>query len=194
MKQLHPIITVLICILAIASSGLCRNRDWDSIPPRHHRIQLDPISLLGGTLGGSYEFRFNRHHALALEGFYTFPLLGTEGQIVSGMYRYYYKQNTFGGIFVKNGNQSSKLPAPDRGDTTTYTIDLSYLTIGPNWGKSWYIKKRFPITFRIGMGYPVKREISWKNGLEYPTSPRLFETIYSISLYLDSELTIGVSF
>jgi hypothetical protein len=194
MKQLNKTGIIVLCILAISSSGLCRDRDWDSVPPRHHRIQVDPISFLTGSINANYEFRFNRHHALTLEGFYTIPILGNKSQVVAGMYRYYYKQNTFWGLFLKNGSLSSKLPSPQRGDTTTYTIDMSYMTLGPNWGKSWYLKKRFPITFRIGAGYPVKSEISWKNSLLYPTSPKLFETLFRVSTCLDTELSIGVSF
>lgn len=194
MKQLHAISYILICILTIASSGLCRDRDWDSVPPRHHRIQIDPLGLLGGSLGAHYEIRFNRHHALALEGYYTFPLLGSKGRIMGGMYRYYYKQNTFGGIFVKNGYLSSKLPSPERGDTTTYTYSIEFLTIGLNWGKSWYLKKRFPLTLRIGAGYPAINRFVWKNGIEYPEMPSLFENMARFSACLDSELSIGISF
>jgi hypothetical protein len=193
MRTLYAVAFIFIGILMTASTGLCRNRDWDSVPPRHHRIQIDPTGLLSGSIGGNYEFRFNRHHAAALEGYYTFPVLGSEGSSISGMYRYYYKQNTFGGIFIKNGSQSSQIPS-ERGDTSTYRINLSYIILGPNWGKSWYIKNRFPITFRFGMGYPVTSDVSWKNGLKYPTDPALIETIYSIASCLDLELTIGVSF
>jgi hypothetical protein len=193
MKQLLTIGSVLICILTLASPGLCRNRDWDSVPPRHNRIQVRPTSLLSGGLSAQYEFRFNRHHALALEGFYQIPLLGVEGQSFGGMYRYYYKQNTFLGLFMNKGEVTSKLP-PERGDTTTYTYSIEYLTIGPNWGKSWYIKNRFPITFRIGAGYPAISRFAWKNGLEYPTMPVVFRNIARFSACLDSELSIGVSF
>lgn len=110
------------------------------------------------------------------------------------MYRYYYKQNTFWGLFAKSGFQSSKLPAPDRGDTATYTFDLSFITIGPNWGNSWYVANRFPITFRIGMGLPINNELSWKDGRAYPLSPQLMETILKAGSFFDLELTIGISF
>lgn len=193
MKQLRTIGCVLICILTIASSALCRDRDWDSVPPRHHRIQVRPISLLSGALNAQYEFRFNRHHALAIEGIYQIPLLGAEGQGVGGTYRYYYKQNSFLGLFVNNGESSARLKLP-RGDTTTYTYTISYLTIGLNWGKSWYLKNRFPFTFRIGAGYPAINRFAWKNGLEYPTSPLLFENVARFSASLDGELSIGISF
>jgi hypothetical protein len=193
MKRLQPIINVLICIMAIASSGLCRDRDWDSVPPRHNRIQIDPISFLTGSLNANYEFRFNRHHALAIEGFYTLPLLGSEGQHVGGMYRYYYKQNSFGGLFINSGDLSTRL-TPPRGDTMTYTYHIEYLTIGLNWGKSWYIKNRFPITFRIGAGYPAISRFSWKNDLEFPIQPSLIEKMAQFAVCLDGELSIGVSF
>ena len=164
------------------------------MPPRHNRIQLNPLGLLSGTVGGNYEFRFDRHHALAIEGFYTIPLFGSKGNGLGGIYRYYYKQNTFLGIFFRSGFLSSKLTSPVRGDTTTYTLDLSYTTIGPNWGKAWYFKKRFLICYRIGIGYPIKQELAWKNDLAYPESPKLIETLYGISACMDSELTIGISF
>jgi hypothetical protein len=193
MRQLRTIGYALICILTLASPGLSRDRDWDSVPPRHHRIQIDPISFLTGSLNAHYEFRFNRHHALAIEGFYTLPLLGVEGQVVGGMYRYYYKQNTFLGLFMNNGEVISKLP-PERGDTTTYTYSIEYLIIGPNWGKSWYLNNRFPLTLRIGAGYPAISRFAWKNGLKYPTMPSLFENLARFSACLDTELSIGISF
>jgi hypothetical protein len=194
MKQLPILCTALFIIVSVASSGICRDRDWDSIPPRHNRIQVDPLSVLGGTVGGNYEYRVDRHHAIALEGYYTFPLFGSKGYVAGGMYRYYYKQNTFIGLFAKKGYQSSSLPSPERGDTTTYTFDLSYLSIGPDWGKSWYLLGRFPITVRAGIGLPIQSEFSWKDGTAYPANPELLETLFRISTILDAELTIGVSF
>jgi hypothetical protein len=182
------------CLIAVLVCSATSAVERDTVPIKHHRIQCNPIALLSATLYAQYEYRINLHHALAIEGSYSIPVMGNEGRAFGGMYRYYYKRNNFCGLFINNGNQSMRLPSPERGDTTTYTIDLSYLTIGPNWGKTWYINKRFPLTFRIGAGYPVQNDLTWKNGLKYPTSPKLFETIIRIGACLDGELSIGISF
>jgi hypothetical protein len=184
----------MLTLTLIANDSYCRTKDWDSVPPRHNRIQLNPLGLLSGTVGGNYEFRFDRHHAFAIEGFYIIPLLTSKGHAFGGMYRYYYKQNTFFGLFFKKGLGSSKLPSPEQRDTTSYTLDFSYTTLGPNWGKAWYINNRFPISFRIGIGLPMQNEVSWKDESKYPWNPKLFETTTRISSLFDGEVTIGVSF
>ena len=182
------------CLIAVLVCSASSAANQDTVPVKHHRIQCNPIALLSATLYAQYEYRINLRHALAVEGAYSIPVMGNEGWAFGGMYRYYYTRNNFLGLFINDGTQSMRLPSPQRGDTTTYTIDLSYLTIGPNWGKTWYIKNRFPFTLRLGAGYPVHNMLSWKNGLKYPTSPELFENIIRIGACIDGELSIGISF
>lgn len=150
--------------------------------------------MLVGSFIINYEYRFNEIHAIAIEGGYTLPQQGNSAGSDGGIqYRHYYTQRNFWGIFANNGEASATFPSTERGDTTKYSITITYLTVGANWGKEWYIKKRFPIVFRVGAGYPVISDFVWKNGIKHP-SASLFEGITRFSAALDSELSIGVSF
>jgi hypothetical protein len=181
--------SLLAFILTVSSFGA----DSDSIPFRHHKIQIDPISLIGGSFAGNYECRINPVHAFAIQGAYTMPRLGNSAFAAGIQYRRYYSPVSFWGIFANEGEMTLKIPPFERGDTTTYSFDLSYLTIGADWGKNWYIKKRFPIIFGIGAGIPVKSDLTWKNNVK-PTMASTFEAIFLISTAIDLELTIGVNF
>jgi hypothetical protein len=185
-----PVFTMVLLLLAISCSGATR----DTIPFRHNKIQISPIDLLVGSFIINYEYRFNEIHAIAVEGGYTLPRQGNSAGFDEGIqYRHYYSQRNFWGIFANNGEASSTFPSTKRDDTTKYTLAISYLTVGANWGKEWYIKKRYPIVFRIGAGYPVISDIAWKNGLRHPEAS-LIEGITRFFSALDSELSIGVSF
>lgn len=180
-----------LAILVFAFS--CFGATGDSIQFRHNKIQISPIDMLIGSFMINYEYRFNEVHALAVEGGYTLPLLGNSAEYGGIQYRHYYSQRNFWGIFGNKGETTTLVPSTERGDTTKYSMDLSYLTIGANWGKEWYIKKRFPIVFRIGAGYPVISDIAWKNGIKH-SNASIFEGFARFSAALDSELSIGVSF
>jgi len=180
---------LLLFALSTTSSAF----STDTIPFRHNKFQIDPISLLTGIVVANYECRITRTHAFAVEGFYSFPG-ETEKQGEGIQYRHYYSPRNFWGIFANSGEFGIHIPPMERGDTTTYSIKMSYLVIGANWGKNWYLKNRFPIIFRFGAGYPVISDLSWKNNLKPPSYASLFEGISRFAVALDSELTIGVNF
>jgi hypothetical protein len=190
--KFQKLIVPCFVFMAVAANP-CLGAERDSIPFRHHRFQIDPLSLLGGSILANYEFKCTPHNALAVEGSYTLPLVGNKGMSAGIQYRYYYTSTAYAGIFGHKGEMAATLPAVERGDTTKYAIELSYATIGVNWGKAWYIKKRYPFAFRIGAGYPVTSIVTWKNDQKYPNA-RLFENFFRFSSALDSELSIGVSF
>lgn len=164
----------------------------DSIPLRHHRIQTNPLSLLMGGFYGGYEFRMNEHHAAAVEGEYVLPVLGTKSWAAGGGYRYYYHRYSFAGIFANKGDLSVEIPG-ERGDNNIYSIELSYLTIGLNWGRAWYLKKRFPFAIRIGAGFPVQSDVAWKDNNPHPQK-ELMEGLFLFSSCLDGVVSIGISF
>jgi hypothetical protein len=182
---------LFVSFAAAAPAAPAAGKDTAAI--KHHRLQIDPVSLLVGGLYGYYEYRINFHHALAINGGYTYPLLGTEAWLAGANYRYYYNRRTFVGLVVNNGFQSFKLPSTERGDTTKYPLEISFLNVGANWGRVYYLMKRFPLTLRFGAGYPVKSELTWKNGLRHPEADT-YESLYRFISCLDSELSIGVSF
>lgn len=180
----------MLLLLALVSGIFAEGKDTTTI--RHNKLQIDPLSLIVGGLYGYYEFRPIFHHALAINGGYTFPLLGTKAWLTGANYRYYYNRRAFVGLAANRAYQFMKLPSTERGDTTKYSLEVSYLNICANWGKTWYLRNRFPLTFRIGAGYPVTSELTWKNG-RHPLAD-MYEAMYRFMTCLDSELSIGVSF
>ena len=183
-------ICAILALVMFSSATLFA--ETDSIPLRHHRIQTNPLSLLMGGLYGNYEFRMSQHHAVAVEGEYVLPLLGTKAWAAGGGYRYYYHKYSFLGIFANKGDLSVEIPG-QRGDNNTYTVELSYLTIGANWGRAWYLKNRFPFAIRIGAGFPAQSDLSWKDNNPHPEK-KLMEGLYRFSACLDGALSIGISF
>jgi hypothetical protein len=179
-------LVLVVCISAASAA------EKDPAAIKHNRLQIDPSSLIVGGLYGYYEFRPIFHHALAVDGGYSFPLLGTRAWQAGANYRYYYNRTSFVGLVANRAYQFMKLPSTERGDTAKYPLEVSWLNVGANWGKTWHLFKRFPLTFRVGAGYPVDYELAWKE--ERHPWARIYETMYRFTACLDSELSFGVSF
>jgi len=171
----------------------------DTIDHSSHAINLNPLGILGGALGLSYEYLFMRHHGIFVDGSYVFPLFQKNKGYGAGVqYRFHFHprmKSNYIGAFYTMGYAEASIPDANR---VIYDFSLKSQVAGINYGwRSRLFKTKLHYDYRFGLGIPFSTFKWGKNGRPESIGSlrtRTFENIYKYSAILDLGFSVGYSF
>jgi hypothetical protein len=168
--------------------------DCRTAPSVSHSLNIQPLGILLGGTGVTYEYFFGERNGIMVEGGYAFG----NGYTVSGGYRYHYFRqddehgliSPFWGFFVHTSKSKGKVEDTDT--KKKHTLEIEMFTIGVHWGQRFAWGESFNYAWRIGYGYPITLNFNWPDGK--PNGAKTIEGVTRILGGLDSELSIGIVF
>ncbi|MEW6752780.1 MAG: hypothetical protein AB1505_17645 [Candidatus Latescibacterota bacterium] len=159
-------------------------------------LSVGPLSLVLGSMGGSYEHLVSERVGLVLEGGYAFS---REYSLAAGLRRHYSSAPDrepglcapYWGPFVRFSRASVEMEDPDTEEQ--YELDVRSLNIGLAWGKRRFLfGDSFTLAWRMGYGVPVYQEMRWADGK--PDYSEVIEVLVTVFGGIDGELSVGVAF
>jgi hypothetical protein len=192
--------TILLVLVIYAAAQNINAQPADSLNLQSQKpaslpknaLNINPLSVVFGSFGGTYEHLFGDKHGVFIEGSISFN--GGGGFTIG--YRRHIGENkgslnsAYWGPFVSW--RSTIIDIKDSDTDEKYDLDFELLIIGINRGARHHLKGPFNYAWRVGYGFPVYSDFSWspRRYDEYKT----IEAVTKILGGIDAELSIGIEF
>jgi hypothetical protein len=165
----------------------------------HHAINLNPLGILSGAVGVSYEYLLMQRHGLYIDGSYMFPLYQKNKGYAAGIsYRFHFHprmKSNYAGLFYSMNYLESTVPDADR---INYDFSFKTQIVGLNYGwRGRLFQSKLQYDYFMGLGVPFST-FTWGINGRPESLPGLrtktYENIYKYSAILHAGLSIGYAF
>jgi len=174
-------------------------------PDGTNSINLNPLSLLGGYYGVSYEHLFDRTHGLLIEPFLYRKASGdTKSSSFGGYagYRWHWSKSQNSGFLGVNagaafGTGSASITTSVNGVSTTKSFDVNtrVIEVTGNVGRRFAWDNGFNLTLRIGAGYANRKVSTDSKDADAQRVVKLVDDLIKfLPIALDGEVSIGFIF